>query len=211
MSITITCPHCAAKGNVPDTMVGQNVRCPKCKKTFLIEAPPEEPVRSNVRATAPQSAPPPASSFDFGTDAPAPAPSATEDAGLPDPYAERDQEIHAEESEEAEGRTVRRSASSGQGGGFVDFLLFRKMITPTIVLALFYIVAGLGCLGTIASAALSIFSGNVGLILMSVIGGFFGYIFFILMARIWCELILVIFRHYETAVDILDELRKQRK
>src|SRR5258708_29884112 len=34
MSVTIHCPHCGARGNAPDHILGQSVRCSKCKKEF---------------------------------------------------------------------------------------------------------------------------------------------------------------------------------
>jgi hypothetical protein len=50
MSVTIHCPHCGATGNAPDHIIGQSVRCSKCKKQFVAggeeesEIPEEEPV-----------------------------------------------------------------------------------------------------------------------------------------------------------------------
>ena len=35
MSVTIHCPHCGATGNAPDHILGQSVRCSKCKKQFV--------------------------------------------------------------------------------------------------------------------------------------------------------------------------------
>jgi hypothetical protein len=51
MSVTIHCPHCGATGNAPDHILGQSVRCSKCKKQFVAggdeeeqeETPEEEP------------------------------------------------------------------------------------------------------------------------------------------------------------------------
>src|SRR4051794_11990811 len=41
MSVTIHCPHCGAAGNAPDHILGQSVRCSKCKQSFV--AGGEEP------------------------------------------------------------------------------------------------------------------------------------------------------------------------
>jgi Domain of unknown function (DUF4282) len=35
MSVTIHCPHCGATGNAPDHIIGQSVRCSKCKQSFV--------------------------------------------------------------------------------------------------------------------------------------------------------------------------------
>jgi rubredoxin len=39
MPIQIVCPHCGAKGNAPDSIAGQQVRCSKCKNAFTAQSP----------------------------------------------------------------------------------------------------------------------------------------------------------------------------
>src|SRR5208337_634335 len=34
MAIKVTCPHCGKTGNVPDTVAGKSVRCPRCQSRF---------------------------------------------------------------------------------------------------------------------------------------------------------------------------------
>lgn len=39
MPLTIPCPQCQRALNVPDEAVGQMVRCPACRNTFVLERP----------------------------------------------------------------------------------------------------------------------------------------------------------------------------
>jgi Domain of unknown function (DUF4282) len=66
MSVTIHCPHCGATGNAPDHILGQSVRCSKCKKQFV--AGGEEESEESDEAPEQQ----PADDFDDMDDAPAP-------------------------------------------------------------------------------------------------------------------------------------------
>jgi predicted Zn finger-like uncharacterized protein len=52
----IRCPSCGAALRVPETLLGKNVKCPKCQKTFLADM--DEPVEPEaiVREPAPSSA-----------------------------------------------------------------------------------------------------------------------------------------------------------
>jgi len=35
--IAITCPHCGYTGEVPESMLGQDVACPNCGEVFKIQ------------------------------------------------------------------------------------------------------------------------------------------------------------------------------
>jgi hypothetical protein len=67
MSVTIHCPHCGATGNAPDHILGQSVRCSKCKKQFVAGGE-EEPEQSEE---IPEEEP--ADNFDDMDDAPPPS------------------------------------------------------------------------------------------------------------------------------------------
>ena len=96
-----------------------------------------------------------------------------------------------------------------------DFLNFRKMITPTIIQILFWIglaVSILGGLGTLifsfiaAGAANSQGTAGVGVFMVfaGLIGGILQAAFGVLLTRIWCELIILSFRIYDTLGEIRD-------
>ena len=83
---------------------------------------------------------------------------------------------------------------------FDDFLHFRKMITPVIIQAVFWIASGaaviFGFIGVISGLSSSYGGGAqvfIGLLTMA-IGP--------LVARIYCELLILFFRMNETLTDI---------
>src|SRR5437868_6263824 len=68
------CPHCSQVMNVPDVLVGKQVRCPTCKKAFLFNA---VPAREPVAAVASPSSPSVTTPTPPLSDRPTPAPSPT--------------------------------------------------------------------------------------------------------------------------------------
>jgi hypothetical protein len=56
MPISVTCPRCQAAARVPETMLGQAVRCPHCLLPF--RAPAEVPTAASEQTTAPPEEPP---------------------------------------------------------------------------------------------------------------------------------------------------------
>jgi len=87
-----------------------------------------------------------------------------------------------------------------------EFLAFKRMITPLIIQILFWIGAGLCVLGgliAIISGAASRYGGG-GLVL----GGLLTLILGPLAVRVWCELVIVMFRMNESLTQIADNTRK---
>ena len=88
-----------------------------------------------------------------------------------------------------------------------DFLKFRKMITPVIIQILFWI----GVAGTVIAALMTMatsfgrygsgFAGFLGGLLMLVIGP--------VVVRIYCELLILMFRMNETLTEIKNSLAKK--
>jgi len=95
--------------------------------------------------------------------------------------------------------------SRRQSGGFGDFLAFRKMITPTVIQVLFW----LGVIGCLIAGVLAIVGGtqaSQGGVLLMLMG--IGYILLgPCVVRLYCELMIVIFRINDTLYDIRNELR----
>lgn len=87
-----------------------------------------------------------------------------------------------------------------QSGGFGDVLAFRKMITPTIIQIIFW----LGVVACLISGLGTMVSLPFGL---GVIPGLLILVLGTLGVRIWCELIILAFRIYDT----LQEIKNQRK
>ena len=82
---------------------------------------------------------------------------------------------------------------------WADYLTFRKMITTTIIQIIFWI----GVAGVVVAGLASM--GD------SVIGGLLIIFFGILGIRIYCELLIVIFRANDTLSDIRNLLREQNE
>jgi hypothetical protein len=87
-----------------------------------------------------------------------------------------------------------------------DYLNFRKMITPLIIQIIFWVgVAACLISGLIQIAGGFGRYGNGGLIFMGLLTIILGPI----VIRIYCELIILLFRIYDTLVDLKGLLTKQ--
>lgn len=83
-----------------------------------------------------------------------------------------------------------------------DFLSFRKMIVPVIIQVLFWIGVVLSVLGGVVMAAVADGAGEV---LIGVLWIFLGPI----IVRIYCEVLIVVFRINETLTDIKNNLAQR--
>jgi len=101
----------------------------------------------------------------------------------------------------------RRSRRGGSGLG--DFLTFRRMIIPVIIQVVFLVLSAVVVVaGLFGGYVLA--TGKNG----SLVGGVFvilvGIPVYLLVVRMWCELIIVIFRINDTLTDIRNLLRSRR-
>jgi hypothetical protein len=89
-----------------------------------------------------------------------------------------------------------------------DYLTFRKMITPVIIQVLFW----LGVVGVVVASLFQIVRG----ILPNYGGGAMvlrGLVILIvgpLLVRVYCELLILLFRMNETLTEIRDALKKKK-
>jgi ribosomal protein S27AE len=98
----------------------------------------------------------------------------------------------------------RRTPRSTDGGStFVDFLTFRRMIVPIIIQILFWI----GVLVCLVFGVVSLAGGT----LQSVLAGLLVILIGPLVVRIYCELLIVIFRVNETLTDVRNLLKQWKK
>lgn len=87
----------------------------------------------------------------------------------------------------------------------MDFLSFRKMITPIIIQIIFWIgvaICVIAGFGTII-AGIGDYGGG-----LAVLGGLATIIFGPIVVRIYCELLILFFRMNETLTDISNKLDK---
>lgn len=178
MAVTITCPHCGAAGNAPDHIIGQTVRCSKCKQSFVAGGAPA--------AAAPP--PLPAAS------APPPPPAPVVEDYEEEPAARRRRRDEGDEYDDAP--APRRSVRGGST--MMDYVTFRRMITPIAIMAVFYIALVLAVLGSLGLMVFALLRGEFG----GVFAGLLGLVIGPFVLRVYAELILVIFRINETLTDI---------
>jgi hypothetical protein len=87
----------------------------------------------------------------------------------------------------------------GQPGWFKEFASFRKMITPIVIQVLFWIMV----VGCVITGIMMISTGPIG-----ALGGILFIPLGVLGARIWCELIILIFRMRDLLEDIRNNTGK---
>ena len=88
-----------------------------------------------------------------------------------------------------------------------DFLSFRKMITPIIIQVLFWVGASGMVIASLVTMVSSLSRYGSG------IGGFFGGLLMLVigpvMVRVYCELLILLFRMNETLTEIKNSLAKK--
>jgi hypothetical protein len=181
----ITCTHCGASGNAPDHILGQQVRCSKCKQSFVAggSSPPPAP--------SPFAVEPAAEEEGFPTN---------EDVGR---AAARRSSRRDDDIDDELRRPIRKP---GGGSGFVDILMFRRMVAPYLIIILFWVMLVGVILGSLGSIGVGLTQGGRGIpfVLIGVVYLVIGP----LAVRLWCEVMIVIFRINETLTDIHNEMRK---
>jgi predicted Zn finger-like uncharacterized protein len=178
MSIQIACPFCQAQMKAPDSVIGKKVKCPTCKQAFMISA---------------------------GEDGPPPPPSpVTEEP----PFAPGPQQDYADDYEAQPAPRGRPRSQGGQSPSFLDYLLFRRMIAPILIQVLFWA----GVAGCFIMSLVTIISGmaiatvSTGGALIVVLTGLAYMVIGPILVRVYCEIIIVMFRIYETLTEIKDKL-----
>jgi hypothetical protein len=98
------------------------------------------------------------------------------------------------------------------GGSFMDYLVFRRMVTPVILTGLFYFVAVvivlLGLIYAVVAIAgmFAVGRGSVLIGLLSLLLDFVGTIIALVWWRVVCEMIITLFRMLEQLRDINDKM-----
>jgi len=92
------------------------------------------------------------------------------------------------------------------GGGLGDYLTFRKFIVPLIIQIIFWLFAALSIIAGLGMLYLAI-SQKLGL--FAVLEGLFVLVAGPLMVRIYCEILIVIFRIHDTLTDVKNAVEKK--
>src|SRR5262245_55054054 len=180
MPVVIACPLCQQKIRVNTGLLGKSVKCPQCKNPFT--------------AVDPNAVAPPAPTWEPVTEKP--------DLSFapPRPQEPPEQDFNYDQDVPVERPLPRKPGTSA----FVDYLLFRRMVTPAILTVIFYLIVAVEVIGGIVYGVIgliTLFAGSAILGLASVVAAFVGTIIAVLYTRIACEIILVLFR-------ILDNVRQ---
>lgn len=175
-TLVIACPICLQKIRAPGNVLGRQIKCPQCKNGFTAVDPnavaPEAPA-----APRKELPPPPKIEEEF----PAADPLGLDDE-LPLP-------------------------TKPSGGGIGDYLMFRRMVTPVIVTAMFYfgvaviLLVGL-IFGVMSLVGAITVKGAALMSLLSILIDFVATISALVMWRVLCEVVLILFR-------IHDQLRER--
>lgn len=185
MPVVIACPICQQKVRVNTSLLGKSVKCPQCKNPFTAVDP--NAVAAPQPAWEPVTAKP---ELDFTSPPEEPA---------RDEFA-YDQDVPAPPP----------GPRKSTGSGFVDYLLFRRMVTPWVIIVLFYVgLAVLIVLGIVqaVSGIITLAHGSL-LGLALVVGAFFGTLLAILVLRIYCEVLVVFFRILDNVRQINERLEQ---
>jgi Domain of unknown function (DUF4282) len=169
MSVTIHCPHCGAAGNAPDHIIGQSVRCSKCKKQF---------VAGGEDAEASDEIP------------------EEEEAG--DDMGDMDDDAPPPRSKSRGGRSGGRSRSSdGGGSGPLDVVTFKALFGPPLIAVVYWVYAILSVIYGIYVIIQSFNFPFASLVVWGVIGGL-GIIFVgVVVGRVIFESLAVLYRIHE--------------
>ncbi len=120
--------------------------------------------------------------------------------------ADSDSVVIMEEAPAIPRETVRpvQKPAGGSEGTVMEYLTFRRMITPIIIQIIFWIGAALASLSGIGLIIASFKMKEVG----GMFVGFFAMILGPVVVRIYCELLIIFFRMNETLTEIRNELKR---
>jgi predicted Zn finger-like uncharacterized protein len=211
-----TCPQCGTAYNVTPSAIGRKVTCKNCGAQLVV-------TEAGLEFQTPpgSTAAPAAGAFDFD------APRGEEDASRKskpaktgktsrrDEYPDGDEENRRgrrrkDKPEDEEDDRPRRKAKKTGGKNFVsDFLFFREFIAPWVVKILFWIALVGLLLGSVVVFIGALVSGKVEIILATMAGIVILVPVYMLLIRIWAELILLGFAVYDRLGEIRDQLPKR--
>jgi hypothetical protein len=189
----ITCTHCGATGNAPDQILGQQVRCSKCKQSFVAGGSPPAPLSSIVDGAPSDSSDAPLEDEGFPTN---------DDIARTSRSRRGSRRDEDDDEDDMPRRPIRKRG--GSSGGVADFLMFRRMAAPYLIMIVFWFGMAATLLGGLAAIGIGISRSDGA----SIVGGVVVLALGPLAVRLWCEVVIVVFRINETLTDIRNELHK---
>jgi predicted Zn finger-like uncharacterized protein len=160
----IRCPSCNATLRVPDTLLGKNVKCPKCQTTFTAATDaPEEPEEGIVHEPAPAA-----------RRRPAPPPEEYEEEAPPEEYEEEDRPRRRRKR----GRRT-AAAESAVAGPAISLMVLAGLDYALLIVGVLLRLLGVGILAA-GNAGARGGAGNaeaIGNMVGGIIGSILGFIF----------------------------------
>jgi hypothetical protein len=117
--------------------------------------------------------------------------------------------VEKEEDVEEDAPRPRLTRGSRGGGSIGDMLMFRRMVAPWVIMVLFW----LGVVGSVLYNLYMIYRSFTSPFGGGVLGAVIALVSIplsILMLRLYCEILIVVFRMNETLTDIKNVLERQR-
>src|SRR5262245_9758820 len=188
----ITCTHCGATGNAPDAILGQQVRCSKCKQSFVAGGSPPAPLSSIGDGAPSDASDPPLEDEGFPTN---------DDIARTSRSRRGSRRDEDDDDDDMPRRPIRKRSG---GSGLGDFLMFRRMAAPYLIMILFWIGIVATFVGGLAAIGIGLSRGDGA----SIVGGVVILVLGPLAVRLWSEVVIVVFRINETLTDIRNEIHK---
>jgi predicted Zn finger-like uncharacterized protein len=200
LAMNTNCPQCDSSYNVTEAHIGRKVKCKSCGAALIVT----ENGLELKGAAAPVPPPPPANEFDLGDDRdrdddPPRRGGKSRNRNDDEDYDDRD-------SGKKRGKKREPKGPSNLG----EYLTFRKMVVPVIIQAIFWLLVGLIILAALIYVIMAAISGVGMAIIIALAGAIIGVPVYILIIRIYCELLIVVFRMNSTLTDIKTLLEKQQ-
>jgi Domain of unknown function (DUF4282) len=180
------CPKCGTTYAITPSHVGRTFTCKNCSSSVVVTS-----AGLTVAAVASPPPPPPTGRpFDFES---------TRKGAMA--LGDYDDEAHFP--------ARHQSGRYDSGSGLGDFLAFRKMIIPIIIQIIFWLLVSLVSIAGVAAGIMTL-TGRGEQKILGVLLIVVGIPLSILLIRLYCELIIVIFRINDTLTDIKNILARRR-
>ena len=183
------CPGCGKNIQTKDEFAGKTARCPSCQTKFVVPGPSGSFAASPPAAPAPPPVSQPARDTQANFD---------EEPVRPSRFEEPEKTPSSMDAP--------RPTPSATSTTLKDFLAFRRMVVPLIIQVIFWLGVGLFVLAGLISMISGISRPGERILILL---GFLWIIFGPIVWRIYCEVLIVIFRINETLTDIKNELKRR--
>ena len=151
--------------------------------------------------SAPAAPAAPEGGFAFGEEKAAAAPTRRKGARV---------RVEKEEEVEEDAPRPRGKRASGGSSSIGDAIMFRRMVAPWVIMVIFWVAT----IGAVLYGGFTIYTSLTsrgGVNIFGAVGGLISIPLSILMIRLYCEIMIVVFRMNETLTDIKNVLERQNK